>query len=704
MPEENMVDPPVTTLAIKRRVYTHEAFNETYLDEANTLTIKDRIKEECQCTGPRIGRIALSFLPIVKAVRKYKIKEYIIGDVLSGLTASFMHLPQAMGFGILAGLQPLHGMYTTFFPVLVYMIFGTSPYISFGTNAIMALLTQTVVDREADTFIASFSGANTTMPSDEEIMGVKERASMACCVLVGVILMTMGLLKMGIITTYLSTSFIGGFTASAAVHIFTSQLPKLLGLKVKAIAGAGKLVLTYIDIFSKIDQTVVAEVIISVVSIIILLLVKICINERFKDKLKMPVPIDLLICVAATIISHFAKFGDNFGVTIVGTIPSGFIPPGMPSFENAGSFASDAFVMAILSLAMSISLAKLLASKHGQPIDANQELFSYGACNLISGFFFSFPSASAPPRTMILTSLGARTTLNAVATLGFFLLVILVIGQLFVSLPLSVLAAMIIVSIKDLLLQYRNLPNIWKVNKYDFVIWVVTNVVGVFADLNYGIFAGVGISILLTVVRHQLSTGHLISLSSTEDVLLNDCIPGKNKQLEGIAIFKIPTDIYFATAERLKVQLFQNVVDPDKQLKMIAKEAAVDHKMDLDEIKVTAYVENGHASENGTQRDGMSASIRSNSLKFLVLDCSIVTYIDMAGIAALQQIIKGYKKIDVDIFMAGLPKNVVATMEAANFFDTYPKKYLFMGVFDVLSALNMNSCIGANKADSTTVI
>ncbi|KAL4223154.1 Cadherin EGF LAG seven-pass G-type receptor 3 [Mactra antiquata] len=697
MSEENMDEPPVTTLAIKRRVYTHEAFNEMYVEEPNTLTIKDRIKEECQCTGPKVGKVVLSYLPVVKAIRKYKLKEYIVGDILSGLTVSFLHLPQSMALGILAGLQPIHGLYTTFFPVLVYMIFGTSPYIAIGTNAVMALLTQAVVVREADAFIASFSGSNATMPTEEEILGVKIGAAMGCCFLVGIILMVMGFLKMGILTTYLSTSFVGGFTTAAAIHIGSSQVPKLFGIKVQTFPGAGKLVRMYIDLFSKMDQAVVVEVIIAVISFTILLLVKICINERFKDKMKMPVPIDLLVCVGATIISHFAKFNETFGVKIVGDIPSGFIPPTMPHLHNAGSFASDAFVMAILSLAMSISLAKLLASKHGLPIDDNQELVAYGASNFVSGFFFSFPSATAPPRTMILSSCGARTTINALTTSAFFLLVILVIGQLFESVPLSVLAAMIIVSMKDLLLQYRNLPRIWKINKYDFVIWIVSNSVSVLVDLNYGIIAGVGISILLTVVRDQISAGHLIGLSSSEDVLVKDNITGKKKIIDGINIFKIPTNIYFATAERIKAQIFQQVVNPEKQLKKMAKEA-VANKVGLDEIKI--HIANG--GTNGLKQNGVLVSkstvVEPNSLKTLVLDCSVVTYIDMAGIATLQQIIKGYKKIDVDIFMAGLPKNVVATMEAADFFTTYPKQNLFVDVFDVLSALDRNTSIVNNNS------
>ena len=113
-----------------------------------------------------------------------------------------MHLPQGMTIGLLASLRPIYGLYSTFLPVLFYVIFGTSPYISFGTNAVMALLTQTVVERKADAFIAGYpivgnSSTNQTSrgPSDAEILHVKVGTAMACSFLLGVLLVIMGILK-----------------------------------------------------------------------------------------------------------------------------------------------------------------------------------------------------------------------------------------------------------------------------------------------------------------------------------------------------------------------------------------------------------------------------------------------------------------------------------------------------------------------------
>lgn len=613
-----------------------------------------------------------------------------MGDVLAGLTVSFMHLPQAMGFGILASLKPVHGLYTTFFSVITYMVFGTSPYISFGTNAVMALLTQTVVEREADTFAKSFDGENMTKPTEEEIMNVKIGAAMTCCLLVGIILTVMGLLKLGVLTTYLSASFIGGFTTAAAIHIASSQVPKTLGVRVKAFSGPGKLILMYVDLFKNIKETNVAEVIIAIVCIIILLFVKLIVNERYKEKMKIPIPIDLIVVIIGTLISHFAKFSQIFDVKVVGPIPSGFQPPVIPSFGSVGNFASEAFVMAILSLAMSISLAKLCANKHGKPIDSNQELIAYGISNIVSSFFFSFPSATAPPRTMILSSLGARTTLNAIATTVFFLLVILVIGTLFVSLPMCVLAAMIIISMKDLLLQYRNLPNMWRINKYDFLIWVVTNCVSVLVDLDFGIIAGVGISIFLTVVRDQISSGNLIGLSKAEDVVLETSFGSKIRETSGIKVFKIPTSLYFATAENIKLQIFKEILDPKSyhtSIKRKIKNVVVSEKIENTEVKpIEVPVPDKYGAVN-IQFNGDN----TNDLKTVILDCTLVSYIDMVGITTLQQVTKEYSDIAVDVYLVRLQDRVYNTLDVAEFFKHFPKSRVFIDLFDVLAVLSDQS-------------
>ncbi|XP_041366824.1 sulfate anion transporter 1-like [Gigantopelta aegis] len=147
----------------------------------------------------------------------------------------------------------------------------------------------------------------------------------------------------------------------------------------------------------------------------------------------MPVPIDLILVIIATIISHFAEFERRFGIHVVGDIPSGMPVPRVPNLSVLGRIGQDSFIIAILAFAMTISMAKLCAALHDYEIDSNQELVAYGATNLLASFFQCFPMCVAPPRTMILSSLGARSTLNAIPAAIFILVVLLVAGHLFVS-------------------------------------------------------------------------------------------------------------------------------------------------------------------------------------------------------------------------------------------------------------------------------
>ena len=107
-------------------------------------------------------------MPILKTLRQYNRHDAVI-DLLCGLSVGFLHLPQGLGFGILASLQPVHGLYSSFFPVLVYMFFGTSPHVSMGTNAVVALLSANVVDRETAVFVEANKGSNRSLEQGELI-------------------------------------------------------------------------------------------------------------------------------------------------------------------------------------------------------------------------------------------------------------------------------------------------------------------------------------------------------------------------------------------------------------------------------------------------------------------------------------------------------------------------------------------------------
>lgn len=676
-------------LSLSRKIYTQDSFNNTYTyEKEHAPPMNEKLRKTCTCSLAKIVMLIDSFFPVVRFFRTYKVREYIIGDFLGGLTTSFMHFPQGMGLSILASLRPIHGLYTSFYPVLVYLVFGTSPHVSLGGNAVMSLLTREVIEREVDGFLeyrkklANTTGEN-IVPSDDEILEVRVKTSMACCVMSGLFLIVMGVLRLGFLTTYISASFVGGFTTAAAIHIGSSQIPPIFGIHAKNVPGAGKLVIMYIDMFKNIKQTNWVEILLSIVSAAILLLVKVCINERYSTKMKMPVPIDLIVVIVGTMISHFAKLNDIVNVQIVGTMPSTLAAPALPRFKNAETFISNTFVMAIVSLIMSISIAKVLANKHGNEIDDNQEMIAYGASNFISGFFHCFPNSTAPPRSMLLSSLGARTTLNALPTCVVTVLVILVIGPLFTSLPLSVLATVIVVSMKDLLLQYRNLPHLWRVNRIDCIIWLVTNLVGVFVDLSYGIIAGVGISIFLVIVQDQLRNGTLLRIAKDEDILLRQTRHGTTRIIPNIKIFEIPTNLYFATADIIKSQIYTKLLNPKRKSNDV--EIYIDD--DTDHANATVSVVSTRINMEITQNNIQRTHLDETIVNVIIIDFSSVHYIDVNGLTVLKQIITDYRKVNIEVYFTGIRETALQKMETDGVLKLLSNKHVYLDVFDVLAAI-----------------
>lgn len=687
---------------ISRRAYTKDQLESLFeIEGKSSDSIPSIIRSNIYCSKKRAWKLLTSFLPIIKIVSNYK-REYIFGDILAGLTVSFLHLPQCLAFSMLAGLPAVYGLYTTFFPLLFYLLFGTSPYVAFATNAVIALLVQKIVLSEAEIFTSSHSKAvvnitTTTeafisnmsltgnLPSavdEADVIDIKVSTAMAASLIMGLILTALGILRLGFLMTYMSESFIGGFTTAAGIHIVSSQVPKMFGIKVSVHTGAGKLVKMYIELFSNINKTVVSDIIITAISISVLLLVKICINERFKERLKMPIPIDLIVVIAATMISHFGKLESNVGISVIGNIPSGFRYPAIPNLECAPRIIVDCFIMAVLTLMLTISLAKLTAKIHDQRIDDNQEMVAYGITNILSSFFSCFPQSATPSRTMLDSDLGANTTLNSIPTIVFMLLVILWIGQLFQSLPMSVLAAMIAVAMKNLILQFGDLPKIWRINKLDFCIWIISCFVSVFVNLDYGIIAGIGFSIVSVIIQHQMTSGVLIGKAGIEDVFLG-CENRKNvNDFENIKIFQFPAPLYYANAELFKSQLNRKVVDPMKLMRM-KKNKPNDMEIADDTIK---EINNGLSDDLDNGKG--DTKLVKNTIQYIILDCQMISHIDLSGISILSQIIKEYKLVYIDILMVKCSPCFIKTLTSADFFEHFPSDFVFYDITDALHFIN----------------
>ncbi|XP_071099652.1 prestin-like [Haliotis cracherodii] len=576
-PAVNIVD---NAIVIKRQPFTQTAFDDIHAKtEFESKSISERVKKQAYCSKKRLWKLVSGYLPILKVLRYYNIKENILIDILAGLTIGVLHIPQALAFGQLTSVKIENGLYTSLWPVIIYVFFGTSAHVSIGTSAVICILTAGVVDRQGEAFVAAnpdilnFTLNGTQVPLNEipAYLDYKEGVAMAVTFVSGLMMIFMGVFKLGFITAYLSESFFCAFTSGAAIHIATSQVPAMLGLDITKHGGLFKFINNYIEIFSHITEVNVAAIVCAVITCLIIVLVKDCINERFKHKLFMPIPIELFIVIIGCIVGYFGDLNTNFGIAIVGSIPNTIPPPVIPPLAEAPDFLADCFIIAILIFANTIAMAKICAKKHNYEVDDSQELIAYGMCNFVSSFFKCFPSSVAPPRSMVSSGMNTKTVVSGIFTSGLMVLVIMVISFVFEVLPKSILAAIIFIALKGLFIQILDGRKFWRVNKFDFVIWFSTFTSAVFLDIDYGLFIGVGVSLITVVFQTQFARGYRLGRTMKDSTLVEHKKYQDSVEIPGVKIFRFQSSLYFANAEIFRSNLYKCTVNPRKLLKMIKK-------------------------------------------------------------------------------------------------------------------------------------
>lgn len=685
------------------------------------------------------GKLMTSIFPLVKTVYEYKLRLYLSRDIIAGLSVSFLHIPQGLGFGLLAGLSASCGLYTSLFPVLGYMVFGTSPHISFGTNALIALLVTEMgenvvnVGADGDVYNGSFSknrglGNSSDLDGvskDIDILETKMRTAALASLLCGITLLTLGVLRLGFVTTYLAPPFISGFTTSAAIHIIFSQIANMLGLTLPTVSNPFRLVKTLIEIGKRFKEANPYETILFTACLILLVIFD-RLNSYLKSRAKIPFPSDIIIVVLGTVVSFFVDLCSVADIRIVGEIRVSLPSPSVPSFRNVHLIAGEAMITAVLVFVLSISLAQLTAAKHKLQIDANKELRAYGLSNMLSSFFNCFPACTAPPRHMMLSSLNSQTTLNGVFTSIFLLLTILVIGQYLEALPLSILAAVIIMAVKDLLLQIKDSRTYWKVNRYDFYIWSLTCSFSVFISLEVGLMVGVFASVMSVICQQQQLASHWQEQDTKWQVEYDIGIEGQN-----IRVVRFASSLHFATVAVFKKRIFKVIDDFKKvsknlkhrtvrevvvnpgntsltssfpnrneidckdclsgdspqiqRISLVEAESSMETQSTIREIDVQRGLQPPVAnqeekiSEINIQDDINLLNIPTTT-NCIILECSRVGYIDMAGVKTLKQIVNECRDEDIEIFFSGFINIVLNTLCAADFFKEFDRNKVFSKV------------------------
>ena len=372
------------------------------------------------------------FTPYKEWAGELKDPAVLKADVIAGLTSALVLVPQSMAYAQLAGLPAYIGLYASFLPLIVAALFGSSRQLGSGPVALVALMTGAALQPFAIHDPATY---------------VLYAAFLA--LIMGVFQLLLGLFRLGVLVDFLSHPVILGFTNAGALIIATSQLDKLIGVKIPHTEHQYQMVL---EVVRALPQLHLPTLLVGITSLASLLLIK-----KFAPRL----PNILMVVVIATTTSWLTGY-EQLGGKIVGAIPAQLPSFQVPSIQpqHFQALFMSGVVMSLLGFVEAISIAKAMASQTRQRLSANQELVGQGLGNLVAAFFQGQPISGSFSRSAVNFSAGAMTPFSSIVTGLLVAVSLLFLVDLLYYLPLATLAAVIFASVLNLI-KFKPIKHAW---------------------------------------------------------------------------------------------------------------------------------------------------------------------------------------------------------------------------------------------------
>ncbi|XP_066949703.1 sodium-independent sulfate anion transporter-like isoform X7 [Macrobrachium rosenbergii] len=433
-------------------------------------------------------------IPILEWGPQYDL-DCLEGDLLAGFTVGLTVIPQGIAYAAVAGLDPTYGLYSAFMGCFLYLFFGSCKDITIGPTAIMAIMTHEYSGHGGPDF------------------------AILLCFLSGIIILAAGFCNLGFLITFISKPVISGFTSAAAITIASTQLKGIFGLK---FSSEG-IIETFQKLIEHMAEFRWQDFILGVACIALLLAMK---KMREMEFMK-PSPEDstsirvwkkigflssvgrnAIVVVFAAILAYFLD--DNQPFLITGEVKAGLpqleVPPFSTEVNNVTlnfgemltALGAGVPIIPLISILESIAIASAFAGS--KTIDATQEMYALGLCNLVGSFLQSMPVTGSFSRTAVNSTSGVKTPAGGVVTGILVVLALAVLTPYFKYIPKSTLSAVIICAV-IFMVEYEVIHPVWTIWKLDQLPLWGTFLICLFWKLEYGILIGVLINICVLLYR-----------------------------------------------------------------------------------------------------------------------------------------------------------------------------------------------------------
>ncbi|HUO08325.1 MAG TPA: sulfate permease [Phycisphaerae bacterium] len=562
------------------------------------------------------------YLPILTWAPQYS-RRTLANDLIVAVIVTIMLIPQSLAYAILAGLPAEVGLYASMAPLVLYAVFGTSRALAVGPVAVASLMTAAAATQVASQGTPEYLGA-----------------AIALAVISGLLLLAMGLLRLGFLANFLSHPVISGFITASGIQIAAGQLAPVLGIK----AHGENLVDLLKSMWSNLGNINPHTTVIGLASLAFLfgvryslkpLLGRLGAGQRLSDILAKVGPV---VAIAATTAAVWGFGLKAHGVSIVGTVPKGLPRLALPPFD-AGVWTKlvvPALLISIVGYVESISVALTLAAKRRQRVDPDQELIALGASNICAAVSGGFPVTGGFARSVVNFEAGAETPAAGAFTAVGIALATLFLTPLLYFLPNATLAATIIVAVLSLV-DLGALKRTYDYSLADFAAMVATILLTLIEGVEAGLLAGVGLSIFLHLYR--TSKPHVA------------------------VVGQIPGTMNFRNVSRHTV-----VTDPEI--------------LSL-RIDASLYFPNARFIE-----DVVNDAVAANpAVRHIILECPAVNTIDASALESLEAINHRLKDGGITLHLSEVKGPVMDRLKRSHFLDELTGK-VHLTQFDAVSSIN----------------
>ncbi|KJZ19473.1 SulP family inorganic anion transporter [Loktanella sp. S4079] len=508
------------------------------------------------------------YLPILNWGKRYD-HTALTNDTIAAVIVTIMLIPQSLAYALLAGLPPEAGLYASIVPIILYSVFGTSSALAVGPVAVVSLMTAATLNNIVE----------------QGTMGYAI-AALSLAALSGVILLGMGLFRLGFVANFLSHPVIAGFITASGIIIAASQLKHVFGIEAEGhnlLQLAGSLI-------GELENLNPITTLIGASAIGFLFWVRKGLGQQLR-KIGLGAGLSSTLVkagpVGAVVLSTLAVWLLGLteqGVQIVGHVPQSLPPLTMPDLSPTllHQLLLPAFLISLIGFVESVSVAQTLAAKKRERIDPDQELIGLGAANIGAAFTGGFPVTGGFARSVVNFDAGAQTPAAGAFTAIGLAVAALLLTPLIYFLPKATLAATIIVAVLSLV-DFSILKRAWAYSKADFIAVLSTMVLTLGFGVEVGVMAGVILSILMHL--YKTSRPHIAEVGLIAGTEHFRNINRHTVQTHpDIVTLRVDESLYFANARYLEDQIQDRVAD-DEQVRHVILQCSAVNDIDLSALE-----------------------------------------------------------------------------------------------------------------------